>query len=443
MSTYQNVFGLRLSAIMEMILGLFLLILIDQFLGRGNGFMHIEPSPFWIVVLLIAAQYGVNEALLASVLSTLVFLFFADWPLRGADQNVFDYYYALMLNPILWIIAGIVVGALTERHLRKIVKLTKSIEDSQQREETISESYDFVKSRKESLEVQLTGKLTSSIKAYQAAKSIETLNPKDVMRGIEELVRSILGPQKFSIYSLDDNKLTANVLYGWTQEDPFGQEISSADSIYQMVVGQRDVLCISNSEHEAVLHRQGVLAGPIMDPDGQTVIGMLKIEQLDFGHLGLQTIETFKALCDWIGASMVNAEYYQTVKEESVINPEHNLMTVNYFKRQSDYLTALAKRVGFDLSLIVVRLSDGDKMPDADRLNVARNLSEAVKKALRNVDMAFEYQNTGEEYSLLLPATSQQGANVVRDKIAKELEGISRSLGNGSIVYHIKALHEV
>lgn len=74
---------------------------------------------------------------------------------------------------------------------------------------------------------------------------------------------------------------------------------------------------------------------------------------------------------------------------------------------------------------------------------MARHLSEAVKKALRNVDLAFEYQNTGEEYSLLLPATSQQGANVVRDKIAKELEGISRSLGNGSVVYHIKALHEV
>lgn len=443
MSTYQNVFGLRLSALIEMILGLLILVLIDQFVGPANAFMQVQPHPFWIVIVLIAAQYGVNEAIAATVLSTLVFLFFADWPVQEAGQDMFDYYYQLLLNPILWLIGSLLIGALAERHLRKIVHLTKSVEDAHQREETISESYTFVKDRKENLEVQLTGKLTSSIKAYQAAKAIETLNPKDVLRGVEDLISAILGPQKFSVYTLQDGKLSANVLHGWTQEDNFSSEITSSDSLYQLVAGQHETVCIANADHEAVLHHHGVLAGPIMDPDKRNVIGMLKIEQLDFGHLGLQTIETFKALCDWVGASLINAEYYQTVKEESVINPEHNLMTSNYFKRQSDYLTSLAKRVGFDLSLIVVRLADAEKMQDGDRLNVARQLAAAVHKALRTVDLAFEYQGTGEEYSLLLPATSQQGANVVRDKIAKELDGVLRSVSNAQVSYHIKALHEV
>lgn len=443
MSTHQNVFGLRLSAIIEMILGLGLLILVDQFLGAGNGFTSVQPHPFWIVIVLIAAQYGVNEGVGATVLASLAYLLFAEWPMRDSEQGMFDYYYVLLLNPILWLVGSLVIGAIAERHLRKIVHLNKSIEDSHQREDTISESYSFVKSRKENLEIQLTGQLTSSIKAYKAAKAIETLNPKDVLRGIEDLVSAILAPQKFSVYSLEAGRLTANVLHGWTQNDGFLQEIDSSNALYQMVVGQQSVVCIANADHEIVLHHQGLLAGPIMDPERRTVIGMLKIEQLDFAHMGLQTIEIFKALCDWVGASMMNAEYYQTVKEGSVINPEHNLMTVNYFKRQSDYLSSLAKRVGFDLTLIVVRVADAEKLQDADRLMVARQLSVAVQKALRTVDLAFEYQGTGEEYSILLPATSQQGANVVRDKISKELDGTLRSLNHASISYHIKALHEV
>lgn len=442
MSTSRNVFGLRISAILEILGGLILLALIDQFLGNADGFWDMNPHPFWLVVVFIAAQYGANEAVLAALFSTIMLLLVGEWPIQSADQDSFDYYYHLLINPIMWFIVGLAAGALTERHLRKTIRLQNELDDSRSREETITESYSFVKTRKEDLETQLAGRLTSSVQAYKAAKAVESLNPSDVLRGVEDLVCAILSPQKFSVYVQKENKLVSTLQHGWSADDPYRQVIESSDGLYQSVVGNRETLCVANQDHQAHLSRQGLIAGPIYDPNTQRVIGMLKIEQMEFVNLGLNTIETFKALCEWIGSSLVNAENYQTVKEDSVINPEHNLMTYNFFKRQSDYMTNLAKRVGFDLSMIVVRLNDADNLEDNDRMTIARQLSESVKKALRNIDLAFEYQTSGSEYSILLPATSQDGANVVRDKIANDLKDVLKQFGDNHLSFIIQSIHE-
>lgn len=441
MSTKRNVFGLRITAVLEVIVGLVVLVAIDSVFGKGTMYWDINPHPFWIVVILVAAQYGANEALLAALASTIVYLL-GPWPEHAESADIFAYYYDVLINPILWFVFGLAAGVFTERHLRKVVRLDHELNDSREREETITESYNFVKTRKEDLETQVAGRLTSSVQAYRAAKAVEALNPKDVLIGIENLVSAVLGPKKFSVYQLNDDALTATIMHGWNSSDGFSQEIESSSSLYQAVVGSQDTLCIANSDHETTLGRDGMMAGPIQDPESQKVVGMLKIEQIDFVNMSLNTVETFKALCEWIGTSLVNAENYQTVKKDSVVNPDHNLMTYNFFKRQSDYLTHLAKRVGFDLSMVVVRLNNADRLEDNDRVTVARQLSESVQGVLRNVDLAFEYRTNGEEYSVLLPATSQHGANVVRDKIASDLENKLRNFGGGNFSYIVQAIHE-
>jgi len=441
MSTKRNVFGLRLTAIMEIIVGLVILVLIDQLFGRGDMYWDVNPHPFWLIVVLIAAQYGANEALLAALACTVVYLM-GPWPARAEGIDIFGYYYNILINPILWFTGGLLAGVFTERHLRKVVRLDHDLTESREREETITESYNYVKSRKEDLETQVAGKLTSSVQAYRAAKMIETLDPKEVLTGVQELVSAVLSPQKFSVYVLSDSVLTATIIHGWGNGDSFRHRIDSSSALYQAVVGNQTTLCVANSDHEAILGHEGVLVGPIVEPESRRVVGMLKIEQLEFVNLNLSTIETFKALCEWIGTSIVNAESYQSVKEDSVVNPDHNLMTYNFFKRQNDYLTHLAKRVGFDLSMVVVRLNNAERLAENDRLLIARQLSASVNAVLRTVDLAFDYQTKGAEYSILLPATSKHGANVVRDKIASDLDRNLRNMGDGNFSYIVQAIHE-
>lgn len=436
----RRIFGLRPIAILEALIILVILTVVDLAFN-GDRFWNVNPHPFWIAVLLVTAQYGTNEGLVAALLATL-FLLVGNMPAQPEGVDHYDHLYDIAINPILWFVAAFFLGELRQRHIRERQRLINELDDSQQREDLISDSYKFVKNRKESLEVQVSGQLASSIEAYRAAKAVETLDPKSVMQGVERLVSSVLGPQKFSLYIFHDNKLTATILHGWAPADNYAQEIDSYSPLYQAVVGQQETLVIANEQHEVALDGQGIMAGPIIDPDTKRVVGMLKVEQMDFISLSLNTVETFRAMCEWIGTALINARNYQTVKSEAIVNPERNLLTFNYFKRQSDYMSKLAKRVGFDLSMLIIKVNDAKSMSDTDRVTVARQIGESVKAVLRSVDLAFDYQTDGEEYSILLPATTQAGANIVRDKIAKDMEKHLRGKRDISFNYIVSALHE-
>jgi GGDEF domain-containing protein len=438
----RRIFGLRPIALAEALGILIILTLIDVAFFGGHRFWDVNPHPFWIAVLLVSVQYGTNEGLCAALLATLFYLV-GNIPEAAEGTDHYDHLYDIVINPILWFLAAFFLGELRTRHIRERNKLIQEMEDSQQREDLIADSYKFVKNRKEALEVQVSGQLASSIDAYRAAKAVETLDPKSVMQGVERLVSAVIGPQKFSLYIFHDNKLTATILHGWAPADTFIQEIDSYSPLYQAVVGQQEVLVVANEQHEAILAGQGIMAGPIVDPDSKRVVGMLKIEQMDFVSLSLNTVETFRAMCEWIGTALINARNYQTVKSEAIVNPDRNLLTYNYFKRQSDYMAKLAKRIGFDLSMLVIKVNDAKSMSDTDRVTVARQIGESVKSVLRSVDLAFDYQTDGEEYSILLPATSQAGASIVRDKIAKDMEKHLRGKRDVGFNYIVSALHEV
>jgi polysaccharide biosynthesis protein PelD len=440
MNNPTHIMGIRLSAIIETFVGLGILFAIDMLLGDIH-FYAVNPHPYWAVVLLIAVQYGTAEGIFAAAIATAFFLLGGvPEAIEGADK--FDYEYMVYINPVLWFLAGWGLGELRQRHVRERDILRKDLEDSQEREELISESYNFVKGRKEALEVQIAGQLSSSIAAYRAAKAAETLDPKSVMSGIENLISSVLGPQKFSIYLFHENKLSAAILHGWQAGETHAQTFDSYSPLYQAVVGSQQVLVIANQDHERLLDNQGVMAGPILDGDSKRVVGMFKIEQMDFAALSLSTVETFKALSEWIGAALMNARNYQTAKGDAMVNPERGLLSYGFFRRQSDYMGKLAKRVGFSLSMLVIKLNDANTMDDADRVTVARQLNESVKNVLRGVDLAFDYQTDGEEFSVLLPATGVQGANIVRDKIARELERGLSGKRNVNFTYIVQAIHE-
>jgi hypothetical protein len=438
---HKKILGLRISAIVETILMLVILTVIDVLVFDGNRFFDVNPHPYWIVILLIAVQYGTNEGIFAAAMATLFYLF-GNMPDQPAGVERYDFLYNILINPILWFMVGWAIGELRQRHIRERNNLMRELDESSNREELISDSYKFVKGRKEALEVQVAGQLTSSIEAYRAAKAVETLDPKAVMQGVERLVKSVLGPQKFSLYIFHDNKLSATILHGWHSSDSYAQEIDSFNPLYQAVVGQQQTLVVANEDHEEILAGQGIMAGPVYDPDSKRVVGMLKVEQMDFVTLSLNSVETFRALCEWIGTALINARNYQTVKSEAIVNPERNMLTYNYFKRQSDYLAKLAKRVGFDLSMLVIKLNNAQSIDDGQRITIARQIGESVRGALRNVDLAFDYQTDGEEYSILLPATKQAGANIVRDKIARDMERHLKAHGDITFSYIVQVVHE-
>lgn len=442
MHPYPTLFGIRRSAIIEITLFFLILLGIDIFFLGNTRFSGVQPHPFWLIVICMAVQYGTKEALLAAIIACFSLLL-GHVPEQTIDQDRYEYLLMVTALPVMWLLAAVAFGEIRQRHVRERARMVEELKESQEREENITNSYTRLKELKENLELRIAGQFRSSIEAYRAAKEMERLNTVDVVGGVQRLVVSVLNPEQFSLYLLSDQGLESNITYGWREEDGYQSLISPNSALYQQVVGRQTLLSVANAEQERILGREGVLAAPVIDTETGEVLGMLKIERTGFLDLNLSTIETFRTLCEWIGMTLVNARRYQTAKSESMVNPDHNLMSYSYFQHYSDYTTTLAKRVGFDVSMVMVKLTGADQLPDDRRRQAAMLLSDSVNDSLRSVDLAFDYQTSGVEYAIVLPATNTTGARIVMDKITRDLNERLRknNIRGVDFSFSVTALH--
>ncbi len=443
MTANNKLLGFRKSALLEIIIFFIIMVLLDIFAFSGNRFFDVSPHPYWIIVLLMAIQYGTAEAVLASIIASFALLA-GSMPDQTIYQDKYDYILFVAKHPLMWFTASVILGELRQRHIRERDRLKDELEAANQREENISEAYKRLKDLKETMELRIAGQFRSSIDAYKAAKAIEKLHPTDVLQGIDELVRAVINPQKFSVYVMTAKGLECTITAGWNDTEQYTRVYDANSPIYNEIVGKQHTISVVNSEHERILAEQGVLAGPLINRETGEITGMLKIEKLGFLDLNLGSIETFTAICEWIGMAMTNARNHQVIKSDSVVNPDHQLMTYNYFKRHSDYIATLAKRVGFDVSMVIIKLSNPSLLSEETRKQVAIILSDAVNKTLRKVDLAFDYRTNGEEYAIVLPSTNIDGANIVVNKIMQIIQtSIRRSLKNIDFTCTVHPLHIV
>lgn len=434
--------GIRRSAWLEILLALLALLLLDAMFFDHTRYWTANPHPFWFIVLLVSCKYGTKEGLLSALLSSLALLI-GNMPEQLASQDSYAYALHVLRLPLLWLISAVIFGELRQMHIRERDTLETSLLQSEEREQHIAQSYEWVKQLKDLLELRMAGQLRSSISAYRAAKDMESLSPTEVMSGLEELVSSTLHPEQFSVYTLGSDGLSVTITHGWKEGDHYARSFGTTTPIYKTVVGEQRVLCVANNQHERILAGQAMLVGPLLDRDSGEVVGMLKIEKLGFTDLHLSNIEAFTTLCDWAGMAVVNARKYQAAKRDSIVNPDHNLLTQGYFKRFTGFISALAERVGFDVASIGIKLSNADDFDTETRTRMARALAESVDTVLRNVDLAFDHQKDSEQYAIVLPATGRKGAEVVIKKIETQLtKRIASISSNAEFTFSTHMIYE-
>jgi hypothetical protein len=228
-------------------------------------------------------------------------------------------------------------------------------------------------------------------------------------------------PNKFSVYLLRDGALEVAINQGWMLEDGFSRTIEATSLIFQEVIGRQRHLCSAYPEEARVLAGQGIFAGPLVNADSGEVIGMLKVEDLDFLELNLTTIDNFRILCDWIGTAYANAKLAEEERTGVYLNADRTLMSATFFDRQTTFLASLAQRVGFDVSILILQVEDADALDEDANKTVAAALNACVSRQLRTTDLAFDYQRKNLEYALVLPATPLANAQIVADKLLAEI----------------------
>jgi hypothetical protein len=159
------------------------------------------------------------------------------------------------------------------------------------------------------------------------------------------------------------------------------------------------------------------MAGPLIDSSTGKLLGMLKVEQIPFLDFNVGSLHTLKAVCAWVAAAYGNAVAH---RDSQIEDENTRLYSSSYLERQSDYLTQIARRFEFDLTLLAFGV-EHERLPEdaARRLPVV--LGRVSRDVLRGTDLVFGHQIRGTEFSVLLPGATAEGAMVVADKLVSAL----------------------
>jgi len=410
-------FGIRLTAIIEMTVILGALIAFDSFAGEGDRFLNIQPHPFWVVVLLIAAQYGLGNGLFAVAACSAALLVFNVPPLTPGE-DVLAQATRLSFNPALWVVGTLLVGGLAERHIRRASDLKHMLRVSDAEADVLRESVERLAHANEGLENRVAGQLSTFAGLYEAAKAVERETPGEVLIGAARLVRSALNAKEFSVFLFNDGVLEAALCEGWPAESPRARRFRAGSPLFDYVVVRRGTLHVALEAGEVILAQQGVLAGPILDPTTGTVRGMLKVERLAFEDFTPSAVHNFRVLCEWLGAALSRAEGLQNARATSLMSEDGTLLSRRMLSRIEDLIARLAKREGFALTAIDLDVENPD---EKTRAALPKLIAASAAQALRGTDLAFESRD-GRGCCILLPGASESEARAAATRFQFALE---------------------
>jgi hypothetical protein len=415
-------YGIRVSAIAETLVFLTVLTVLNMMLGNGERFINMALHPFWIIILLITVQYGINEALAAAFLAS-IYLLLGNFPEQHLTETTYDYLLRLVYQPFLWFLTATIIGGLRSRQIGERNLLKESLGHAEKKAETIAAAYKRLQLVKDELEASLAQEASSSLAVYRVAKCLESLEKRNVLKAAKQMLGMTMHAGKSSLYEVGTEEkpgLEMVETQGWENGDKFQRRFEEGSVIYKKVVDRKQVLCVVQEQDEKALGEEGLLAGPIIDSQTGEVFGMIKIEAMPLASVTERNLEIFKTLCEWIGLAYANVRKYQEAKKHSFINHDQDIYSYNFLKHQANLLTFMAHRGDFTLSVITVTISNMEELSEDEQAYAAKVLGETARQMLRGTDQCFN-SSQNRRFVITVPYADRGGAQIVIKKLKKAL----------------------
>lgn len=268
-----------LEAVLELLVLLALIGFID-WLMPSVDVAGLEPSPYWIPVLLLSLQYGTVAGLLAAGAATAAYVL-NGFPELGIGENLFTYLLRVWALPILWIGVSLLVGQFRLRQIEVKQELRHQLTQRQAERDSLAGYAADLEARCQRLERQMTTRGPSTGGAVLDA--LNTLqNPSaNLADAFGAVAQNAFPGGQLSVFAVTPSGLEGVVQSGWPDNAHWRSEIPSTDGLYRAMVSERQALSALTRGDEAILGADGIAAHPIFAADSNQVIGMVKLEQAD------------------------------------------------------------------------------------------------------------------------------------------------------------------
>ncbi|MDP1834912.1 MAG: hypothetical protein Q8K75_03190 [Chlamydiales bacterium] len=406
--------GLRFSAIVETLALLAVLIAGDYYWGAGERFMNISPHPFWAIVLLIAVQYGTVEGIAAAFLCSLA-LYVGNMPPQVYNETLFDYQLHIAKVPFLWFVAAFILGEMRLRVEGQKIQLADRLDELTEQATVVFNAYQKLKATKEHQDRLLASQRKTVASIYKTFHYLQAVSPSQILLDLDKIFYLALSPKKFSVFALGQNGFEIATSHGWNESDIYQRRISTETPLYQAVGVQRRLVVAIDPKDEEILQGQGVLAGPLFDPEKKQLLGMVKVEEVDFLELNVNTLEAFQALCEIVGIAYAHARRFRALERNTLFSETEGVYSMAFFKEQRRYLQILMQATSQPLSAISIEA--GVEAEFAHEEALARLIEPLIAPG-----QLFKGGRRNTQLAVLMPQTSKEAATELAFQIISAVE---------------------
>jgi polysaccharide biosynthesis protein PelD len=304
------------SALIElavMVLGLLFL----EWSFPNLDIVNLQPSPYWIPVLLLSLQYGTPSGSLAAILAIAIYFTFGNFPEQGVGENEFTYRLRILVQPILWIAAAVLLGQFRMVQIATKQELTQRLATLENEASVLADYSARLRSRCDVLERTIAGRsITHGAPLLDALAALPMPSSgSDVQaarHAIERCLAAAFPNAASSVFVRNGDNLTLAASSGWPQDAPWKLTIAKGHPLYAACVETKRSLTVLEAGHETYLDHQGIAVVPIFDPArpakaaSADIIGILKIERIDAKSLTTKLPMAMATLATNMASSLTN-----------------------------------------------------------------------------------------------------------------------------------------
>ena len=412
-------------AYVEIGVGLGLLAVINLlFFPDDVGFRDANPHPFWLIVILIAVRYGALPGYAAGAMSALVYLAFS--VLRAGSVIQADILSVqVLLNPVLFLLVGGVLGELQESHKRTYKRLAARYDKVETSIRDLAQRYLASMELSRELGRRIADQTSTVMTLYKSAKSLENLEMQTLSSSVLELIASFIDVESCALYLDRDGRFVLEAARPADVDFDRPEELDTTRGILRIVLVERRTATVRDVMPEAtpalIMGQRLLMAAPLLSEDGE-VMGILTVERMPFLRFTPASVKLFALLSDWASSAFQRALKFQQTRDRNLEDEVTGAYNYSYVLKRLGEEIDRSRRGGLPLTLIALSIKDHEEITPVKLTTVLRTLNLTFRRHTRAWDIFGKHATDG-IFLLVLPQATTHQAQIVAERLERELEG--------------------
>ncbi len=293
-----------LVALIEIALLIALPATLDYFVPSFPSLSGLQPHPFWLPVLLLSLQYGTVSGLLAAgcaiAASSILGL-----PEQEIGENHFTYLLRVWSQPVLWLVAAIILGQFRMRQIERKQELARKVAELSMQRTAIADYAANLRERCERLEREIVGRRGPARGDLLALlNDFNTGHGEAAARALGACLDLAFGTCQASVSLRTTEGLHVIARHGWAADATWKHSFATSDPLHRAMTDGSGPATVLRPGDEDKLGDQGLAATPILARTDGRVIGMLKLEAAQPAEVGATLEARLAALADVISPAI-------------------------------------------------------------------------------------------------------------------------------------------